>query len=279
MGERIERAAPSLIEPEEGHLVGAGFELLEQCSHAAACQVREALFAGHRTEACQEMGDAGSSGVEIFRAGEERPDVLPEVERDPDEVGGVTERGAVEPVAEPPRFIDQAPVEVRLRLPRRVERILRPFRAIGVEQQRAERDTRQPALAQQIVLAHRGEAAAGPLEPRLLDEVLHPLARSGPQVARLRGRAIPGNVVVPQVSMVVTSHASPGRHLARPDPETVQEAVAIQPRVMSERLAVKAPITVLLETSRMITTIKGTATTPLITALQNKALIGLIGEY
>ena len=29
----------------------------------------------------------------------------------------------------------------------------------------------------------------------------------------------------------------------------------------------------------MITTIKGTATTPLITALQNKAFIGLIGEY
>ena len=52
-------------------------------------------------------------------------------------------------------------------------------------------------------------------------------------------------------------------------------AVAIQPRMMSDRLAVKAPITDLFETSKMITTIRGTATTPLMTALQNKAFIGL----
>jgi len=56
-------------------------------------------------------------------------------------------------------------------------------------------------------------------------------------------------------------------------------AVAIQPRMMIGRPAVKAPITDFLETSRMITTIRGTATTPLMTALQNNAFIGLIGEY
>ena len=45
------------------------------------------------------------------------------------------------------------------------------------------------------------------------------------------------------------------------------------------RLDVNAPITDFLDAIRMITTISGTATTPLITALQNSAFIGLIGEY
>ena len=53
----------------------------------------------------------------------------------------------------------------------------------------------------------------------------------------------------------------------------------IQPRIAIGRLAVNAPITDFFEASRMITTIRGTATTPLITALQNRAFIGLIGEY
>jgi len=47
-------------------------------------------------------------------------------------------------------------------------------------------------------------------------------------------------------------------------------AVATQPRTMNERLAVKAPITDFFETSRMITVMSGTATIPLITALQNR---------
>ncbi|MGA7326673.1 MAG: hypothetical protein WBX25_19830 [Rhodomicrobium sp.] len=47
-------------------------------------------------------------------------------------------------------------------------------------------------------------------------------------------------------------------------------AVAIQPRMTSDRLAVYAPMTDFFETNRIITAIKGTATTPLITALQNK---------
>lgn len=56
-------------------------------------------------------------------------------------------------------------------------------------------------------------------------------------------------------------------------------AVAIQPRITIDRPAVKAPITDFFDASRMITAISGTATIPLITALQNKAFIGLIGEY
>ena len=56
-------------------------------------------------------------------------------------------------------------------------------------------------------------------------------------------------------------------------------AVAIHPRTMNERLATKAPITDCLETSSMITTMRGTATTPLITALQNKAFMGWMGRY
>jgi len=56
-------------------------------------------------------------------------------------------------------------------------------------------------------------------------------------------------------------------------------AVPIHPRMTIGRLAVNGPITDLLQTKRMITAIRGTATTPFITALQNKAFIGLIGEY
>jgi len=56
-------------------------------------------------------------------------------------------------------------------------------------------------------------------------------------------------------------------------------AVAIQPRTSRGRLAVKAPITDFFETRMMMTTIRGTATRPLMTALQNSAFIGLIGEY
>ena len=55
--------------------------------------------------------------------------------------------------------------------------------------------------------------------------------------------------------------------------------VAIQPRIVNARPAVKEPITDLLRASGMMTTMRGTAATPSITALQNKAFIGLIGEY
>lgn len=56
-------------------------------------------------------------------------------------------------------------------------------------------------------------------------------------------------------------------------------AVAIQPSTMTGRLTGYGPITDLLDASRTMTTISGTATTPLITALQNSARIGLIGRY
>jgi hypothetical protein len=56
-------------------------------------------------------------------------------------------------------------------------------------------------------------------------------------------------------------------------------AVAIQPSTRIGRLTVKAPITDFRDASRMMTAISGTATTPLITALQNSARIGLIGRY
>jgi hypothetical protein len=56
-------------------------------------------------------------------------------------------------------------------------------------------------------------------------------------------------------------------------------AVAIQPSSTIGRLTVNAPITDFLEASRMMTAISGTATTPLITALQNSARIGLMGRY
>ncbi len=56
-------------------------------------------------------------------------------------------------------------------------------------------------------------------------------------------------------------------------------AVAIQPSSTIGRLTVNGPITDVLEASRMMTAISGTATTPLITALQNNARIGLMGRY
>ena len=55
--------------------------------------------------------------------------------------------------------------------------------------------------------------------------------------------------------------------------------VAIHPRLMTNRFAVNSPITDFFETSNMMTTMSGTATTPLMTALQNKAFMGLIGKY
>jgi hypothetical protein len=45
------------------------------------------------------------------------------------------------------------------------------------------------------------------------------------------------------------------------------------------RLAANAPITDVFDASKIITTMRGTSTTPLITALQNRAFIGRIGEY
>ena len=56
-------------------------------------------------------------------------------------------------------------------------------------------------------------------------------------------------------------------------------AVAIQPSTMIGRGATKAPVTDRFEASMVMTAIRGTATIPLITALQNKAFIGLIGEH
>ena len=56
-------------------------------------------------------------------------------------------------------------------------------------------------------------------------------------------------------------------------------AVAVQPSARIGRLAVWVPMMLDFDASRIITTISGTATTPLITALQNRAFIGLIGEY
>ncbi len=56
-------------------------------------------------------------------------------------------------------------------------------------------------------------------------------------------------------------------------------AVAIQPRTTRGRLAVKGPITDFLDTSKMITAMSGTATTPLMTALQKSPFMGSMGEY
>ena len=53
-------------------------------------------------------------------------------------------------------------------------------------------------------------------------------------------------------------------------------AVASQPRTRSRRVTVKRPITAFAASS-IITTMIGTAITPLTTALQNSALIGSIG--
>ena len=56
-------------------------------------------------------------------------------------------------------------------------------------------------------------------------------------------------------------------------------ATATQPRIIIGRLAVNFPMTDFLDTSKITTTIRGTAIIPLITALQNNAFIGLIGVY
>jgi hypothetical protein len=56
-------------------------------------------------------------------------------------------------------------------------------------------------------------------------------------------------------------------------------AVLIHPRTTIGRLAVNGPITDLLQTMRIITAKSGTATTPFMTALQNKAFLGLIGKH
>src|SRR5271166_340534 len=56
--------------------------------------------------------------------------------------------------------------------------------------------------------------------------------------------------------------------------ETVIVAVQIQPIAQSGRGSVKPPITRFCIAINMITTISGTATTPLSTATQNSALIG-----
>ena len=55
-------------------------------------------------------------------------------------------------------------------------------------------------------------------------------------------------------------------------------AVANQPRVISQRVSVNWPITDRREAMSMIMAIIGTAATPLITALQNSALIGSSGD-
>lgn len=56
-------------------------------------------------------------------------------------------------------------------------------------------------------------------------------------------------------------------------------AVAIQPIVKMVFDAVYLPITEAREDKIKIATINGTATTPLITALQNNPFIGLMGKY
>src|SRR5580704_16075630 len=73
--------------------------------------------------------------------------------------------------------------------------------------------------------------------------------------------------IAPQRSMNISTAARP------------ITATVIQPSITIVRLAVKAPITDLLEAINTITTSNGTATIPLITALQNSAFMGLIGEY
>lgn len=77
--------------------------------------------------------------------------------------------------------------------------------------------------------------------------------------------------------MSYVSTTYPGRNIAIAAAPII--ATAIQPRIMIGRLAVNLPITAFFETSMIITTMSGTAITPLITALQNSAFMGLIGEY
>lgn len=57
------------------------------------------------------------------------------------------------------------------------------------------------------------------------------------------------------------------------------KAVAIHPSTTMGRLEVNRPITERLEAIRVTIAINGTATIPLMTALQNNAFIGEIGEY
>ena len=59
---------------------------------------------------------------------------------------------------------------------------------------------------------------------------------------------------------------------------TAISAVAAQPMRLCPRLRVKRPMTLCLCASSMMTTMTGTATTPLTTALQNSAVIGSIEE-
>ena len=54
---------------------------------------------------------------------------------------------------------------------------------------------------------------------------------------------------------------------------------AAHPIVDETQPMVKRPITFRLEASNRITAISGTASTPFMTALQNNAFIGVIGEY
>ena len=56
-------------------------------------------------------------------------------------------------------------------------------------------------------------------------------------------------------------------------------AVASQPTIFRPGCSLKSPMIVVLLASSIIMPMTGTATTPLMTALQNKAFIGLIGEY
>ncbi|MFL9965483.1 hypothetical protein PQR02_31490 [Paraburkholderia sediminicola] len=72
--------------------------------------------------------------------------------------------------------------------------------------------------------------------------------------------------------------AEPERRSGRQQHRAPIITVAIEPGTTSNRLAVNAPITERFDTSSRITTINGTATTPLTTALQNSAFIGLIDE-
>ena len=56
-------------------------------------------------------------------------------------------------------------------------------------------------------------------------------------------------------------------------------AVATHPSATMTRPEVKRPIADVLDAINIMIAINGTATMPLITALQNSAFIGLIGEY
>ncbi len=63
-----------------------------------------------------------------------------------------------------------------------------------------------------------------------------------------------------------------------PATQTIIRPVAIQPPAFSQPLTAKRPKISLREAISIMTTMIGTATTPFSTALQNRALIGLIPE-